>query len=87
MPELFLIRAKDPKGNAVMMLINPDSLTEVTTVSPNNKEPVTNKPSASEKLTGDTTGSTTPPAGPNPSASEKMTGCRRHRPRPLPSNE
>ena len=25
MPESFLVRAKDPKGNAVMMLINPDS--------------------------------------------------------------
>ena len=74
MPESFLVRAKDPKGNAVMMLINPDSLTEVTTMSPNNKEPVTNKPSASEKMTGDTTVSTTPPAGPDTSTSEKMTG-------------
>lgn len=74
MPESFLVRAKDPKGNAVMMLINPDSLTEVTTASPNNKEPVTNKPSASEKMTGDTNVSTPPPAGPDTSTSEKMTG-------------
>ena len=67
MPKSFLVRAKDPKGNAVMMVINPDTLTEVTTMSPN-------KPSASEKMTGDTTVSTTPPAGPNTSTSEKMTG-------------
>jgi hypothetical protein len=30
MPESFLVRAKDPSGNAVMMVINPDSVTAVT---------------------------------------------------------
>ena len=30
MPSSFVVRAKDSQGNAVMMIINPDSLTEVT---------------------------------------------------------
>ncbi len=30
MPESFLVRAKDPGGNPVMMVINPDSFTAVT---------------------------------------------------------
>ncbi len=30
MPESFLVRAKDPSGNPVMMVINPDSVTAVT---------------------------------------------------------
>jgi hypothetical protein len=30
MPSSFLVRAKDSEGNPVMMIINPDSLTEVT---------------------------------------------------------
>ena len=30
MPSSFLVRAKDSQGNPVMMVINPDSLTEVT---------------------------------------------------------
>jgi hypothetical protein len=30
LPAAFLVRAKDSQGHAVMMLINPDSLTEVT---------------------------------------------------------
>jgi hypothetical protein len=30
MPSAFLVRAKDSQGNPVMMVINPDSLTEVT---------------------------------------------------------
>jgi hypothetical protein len=30
MPMSLLVRAKDSQGNAVMMVINPDSLTEVT---------------------------------------------------------
>jgi hypothetical protein len=33
MPTSFLIRAKDQSGNPVMMVINPDSFTEVTAVS------------------------------------------------------
>jgi hypothetical protein len=34
MPESFMVRAKDSHGNPVMMIINPDSLTEVTTMAP-----------------------------------------------------
>ena len=30
MPSSFVVRAKDRQGNPVMMIINPDSLTEVT---------------------------------------------------------
>ena len=30
MPSSFLVRAKDSQGNPVMMVINPDSFTEVT---------------------------------------------------------
>src|ERR1700734_2809193 len=30
MPQSLLVRAKDAQGNSVMMVINPDSLTEVT---------------------------------------------------------
>jgi hypothetical protein len=30
MPASFLVRAKDSQGHAVMMIINPDSLTDVT---------------------------------------------------------
>jgi hypothetical protein len=30
MPSSFLVRAKDSQGNPVMMVVNPDSLTEVT---------------------------------------------------------
>jgi hypothetical protein len=30
MPESFLVRAKDPQGHPVMMVINPDSITAVT---------------------------------------------------------
>jgi hypothetical protein len=30
MPSSFLVRAKDSQGHAVMMIINPDSLTDVT---------------------------------------------------------
>lgn len=30
MPESFLVRAKDPSGNQIMMVINPDSIAAVT---------------------------------------------------------
>ena len=30
MPQSLLVRAKDAQGNSVMMVINPDTLTEVT---------------------------------------------------------
>ena len=36
MPTSFMVRAKDQSGNPVMMVINPDSFTEVTAISPNN---------------------------------------------------
>ena len=35
MPTSFLVRAKDQSGNPVMMVINPDSLTEITTTNSN----------------------------------------------------
>jgi hypothetical protein len=35
MPESFLVRAKDPSGNPIMMVINPDSVTAVTYSSGN----------------------------------------------------
>ena len=63
MPSSFLVRAKDSQGNPVMMVINPDSLTEVT-------EQSAPAPAVSGAMKGDTTGSpsngtakpTTPPA-------------------------
>lgn len=33
MPESFLVRAKDKDGRAVMMVINPDSITSVTAMN------------------------------------------------------
>lgn len=36
MPESFLVRAKDPQGHPVMMVINPDSITAVTAMGPQN---------------------------------------------------
>ena len=32
MPQSFLVRAKDPNGNPVIMVINPDSVTAVTAI-------------------------------------------------------
>jgi hypothetical protein len=32
MPSSFMVRAEDPSGNPVMMVINPDSITEVSSV-------------------------------------------------------
>jgi hypothetical protein len=43
MPTSFMVRAKDQSGNPVMMVINPDSFTEVTAISPNNNND-NNKP-------------------------------------------
>src|SRR5271157_5078323 len=34
MPESYLVRAKDKRGNPVMMLVNPDSITAVTEENP-----------------------------------------------------
>ena len=34
MPSSFLVRAKDSEGNPMMMVINPDSVTEVTAQAP-----------------------------------------------------
>jgi hypothetical protein len=39
MPESFLIRAKDPSGNPVMMVINPDSIAAVTLEGGNTSNP------------------------------------------------
>jgi hypothetical protein len=64
MPESFLIRAKDSKGNAVMMVINPDSFTEVTAMSAKNTTSASNdSTSTSNKMTK---GSTASPAAPAP---------------------
>jgi hypothetical protein len=61
MPESFLVRAKDKSGNAVMMVINPDSITAITDLGPHN--------------TNSTTTGQAPAAGnpgtPQPSASPK----------------
>jgi len=42
MPESFLIRAKDQNGNPMMMVVNPDSVTEVEAVTPNKSNNNTN---------------------------------------------
>ena len=50
-PESFLIHAKDKSGNAVMMMVTPDSMTEVTAVN----EPVggaSNKQASAAGSTG-----------------------------------
>ena len=39
MPSSFLVRAKDSQGNPVMMVINPDSMAEVTEHTTPHKEP------------------------------------------------
>ncbi len=46
MPESFLVRAKDSHGNPVMMVINPDSFTEVTTMTPKNNASASNNPAS-----------------------------------------
>jgi hypothetical protein len=38
MPSSFLVRAKDSQGNPVMMVINPDSLTDTTEHTTEHKE-------------------------------------------------
>jgi hypothetical protein len=43
MPESFLVRAKDQQGNPVMMVINPDSFTEVTTIAGKSASAATGK--------------------------------------------
>ena len=48
MPSSFMVRAKDSEGRPVMMVINPDSMTEVTEQS---------APAVSGAMKGDTTGS------------------------------
>jgi hypothetical protein len=50
MPSSFLVRAKDSEGNPVMMVINPDSITEVTQqVSPTKSD----EPPVSGAIKGD----------------------------------
>lgn len=53
MPESFLIRAKDPSGNPMMMVVNPDSVTEVEAVTPNKSNGGAN--SAGENANNSTT--------------------------------
>ena len=51
MPTSFLVRAKDQSGNPVMMVMNPDSFTEVTAISPSsaNQQPAPNQGSSTAK--------------------------------------
>jgi hypothetical protein len=60
MPSSFLVRAKDSEGNPVMMVINPDSMTEVT------ERPV------SGTMKGDTTGSSSGAAANSPTPPAKQ---------------
>ena len=68
MPESFLIRAKDSKGNPVMMVINPDSVTAVTAINaPKNTSTASNAANANKSgnkvLSGaNANGDPTPPA-------------------------
>lgn len=57
MPESFLIRAKDQNGNPMMMVVNPDSVTEVEAVTPN--KPNSNNANAA---TNNANGSTAKPS-------------------------
>ena len=61
MPSSFLVRAKDSQGNPVMMVINPNSLTEVTQQS---EQPMsgTIKGEPNSQIPAPTAKSTTPPA-------------------------
>jgi hypothetical protein len=47
MPESFLVRAKDKRGNPVMMLINPDSITAVTGEDPHSSTTTGSAPAPS----------------------------------------
>jgi hypothetical protein len=60
MPSSFLVRAKDSQGNPVMMVINPDSMTEVT------EAPV------SGAMKGDTTGSSSAGSASAPTPAAKQ---------------
>ncbi|HEY5204400.1 MAG TPA: hypothetical protein VIJ63_07360 [Roseiarcus sp.] len=62
MPSSFLVRAKDSQGNPMMMVINPDSLTEVSEQS---------APAVSGAMNGKATGSAANATGSasNPTAS------------------
>ena len=70
MPSSFMVRAKDSEGNPVMMVINPDSVTEVTEQSAPAVSGAMKGPAVSGAMKGDVTGSasngtskaTTPPA-------------------------
>src|SRR5271169_5177825 len=68
MPESFLVRAKDSKGNPVMMVINPDSVTTVTEINaPKNASTANNAANANKSgnnvLSGaNANGDPTPPA-------------------------
>jgi hypothetical protein len=52
MPTSFMVRAKDQSGNPVMMVINPDSFTEVTAISPNNNNDNNKPPNNSNSAAG-----------------------------------
>jgi hypothetical protein len=63
MPESFLVRAKDSKGNPVMMVINPDSFTAVTEVTAPSKSSDQMSSGGSKMSNGaNANGNSTPPA-------------------------
>ncbi len=51
MPESFLVRAKDPNGNPIMMVINPDSVAAVTYApsNTNNSNGTASNPSSNSR--------------------------------------
>jgi hypothetical protein len=59
MPESFLIRAKDQNGNPMMMVVNPDSVTEVEAVTPNKAKNNNNANAATNNANGSTANSST----------------------------
>jgi hypothetical protein len=64
MPSSFLVRAKDSQGNPMMMVINPDSVTEVTEQS---------APAVSGAMKGNATGSASNTTGSASNATAKPT--------------
>ena len=80
MPESFLVRATDQNGNPVMMVINPDSMTAITSMSSdqgnaNSEEREGQTTSKSAKMTDKPENSTSPAeANQTTSKSSKMNG-------------
>jgi hypothetical protein len=62
MPSSFLVRAKDPGGNPVMMVINPDSVTAVTESGASSTAPLPNQ----DRIPGLTPGTGAPNGSSSP---------------------